>query len=103
VTLSIGVREAIHARSALALIGIPPCPLAISLLPHRHSSLVKVRLSMKPWATWQAEVIATLRVELDELLPQISIEDVDWVAWYGLYLDGRSPQAAVSRALERDL
>jgi hypothetical protein len=31
------------------------------------------------------------------------VDDVDWVAWYGLYLEGRTPRSAVNRALERDL
>jgi hypothetical protein len=56
-----------------------------------------------PWVQWQAEVVATLSAELEEVLDPLSLEDVDWVAWYGLYLEGRSPRAAVDRALERDL
>jgi DNA mismatch repair protein MutH len=58
---------------------------------------------MLTWIQWQAEVVSTLRAELKELVDRISFDDVDWVAWYGFYLEGRSPQAAVSRALERDL
>lgn len=58
---------------------------------------------MQPWAQWQAEVVATLSNELGEVIDPVSLDDVDWVAWYGLYLDGRSPRAAVNRALERDL
>jgi hypothetical protein len=58
---------------------------------------------MKTWVQWQSEVVAALRAELEEVIHQVSIDDVDWVAWYGLYLEGRSPEAAVSRALERDL
>lgn len=57
----------------------------------------------QPWAQWQAEVVATLGIELGEVLDPVSVDDVDWVAWYGLYLEGRSPRAAVNRALERDL
>jgi hypothetical protein len=57
---------------------------------------------MQTWMKWQAEVVAMLRAELEELV-QVSLDDVDWVAWYGFYLEGRSPRAAVNRALERDL
>jgi len=57
----------------------------------------------QPWAQWQAEVVATLGIELGEVLDPVSVDDVDWVAWYGLYLEGRTPRAAVNRALERDL
>jgi len=58
---------------------------------------------MQPWAQWQAEVVATLGVELGEVLDPVSVDDVDWVAWYGLYLEDRTPRSAVNRALERDL
>jgi hypothetical protein len=57
----------------------------------------------QPWTQWQAEVVATLGIELGEVLDPVSVDDADWVAWYGLYLEGRSPRAAVNRALERDL
>ena len=57
----------------------------------------------QPWAQWQAEVVATLGIELGEVLDPVSVDDVDWVAWYGLYLEGRTPRSAVNRALERDL
>ncbi len=58
---------------------------------------------MKPWVQWQTEVVATLGAELAEILQQISLDDIDWPAWRTFYLEGRSPRAAVNRALERDL
>jgi hypothetical protein len=59
---------------------------------------------MQSWAQWQAEVVDLLRGDFEEILRQhISIEDVDWPAWRTFFLEGRSPRAAVDRALERDL
>jgi hypothetical protein len=55
------------------------------------------------WAEWQRDVVAILRRDLREALDGISLEDVDWPAWLRFYLEGRSPSAAVDRALERDL
>ena len=55
------------------------------------------------WAEWQRDVLAILRRDFREALDQISLEDVDWPAWLRFYLEGRTPGAAVDRALERDL
>lgn len=38
-----------------------------------------------------------------EVLDEISFDDIDWSAWLRFYLEGRTPSAAVDRALERDL
>jgi hypothetical protein len=58
---------------------------------------------MQTWVQWQAEVVKALSAELEELLQQVSMDDIDWPAWHPFYLEGRSPRAAVNRALERDL
>jgi hypothetical protein len=58
---------------------------------------------MQSWPEWQTEVVAVLRRDLEEILRDISIDDVDWPSWRSFYLEGRSPRAAVDRALERDL
>jgi hypothetical protein len=55
------------------------------------------------WEQWQAEVVSLLRGYFAEALNDISLDDVDWLAWRTLYVEGRSPEAAVARALERDL
>ncbi len=55
------------------------------------------------WTEWQRDVLAILRRDFREALDQISLEDVDWPAWLRFYLEGRTPSAAVDRALERDL
>jgi hypothetical protein len=52
---------------------------------------------------WQAEVVAALGAELEEILQHVSLDDIDWPAWRNFYLEGRSARAAVDRALERDL
>jgi hypothetical protein len=58
---------------------------------------------VQPWAQWQKEVLALLRKDLDDTAHQISLDDVDWMSWEQLYLEGRSPHAAIDRVLERDL
>ena len=62
-----------------------------------------LRSRVLTWIEWQHEVVAILRRDFQEALDQISLEDVDWAAWLRLYLEGRTPVAAVDRALERDL
>ena len=54
------------------------------------------------WAQWQFGVIAVLRTDFAEVLHQISLDDVDWDSWRTFYEEGRTPRAAVDRALERD-
>jgi hypothetical protein len=63
----------------------------------------RFRSRAQTWAEWQREVLAILRRDLREALDQISLEDVDWPAWFHFYLEGRTASAAVDRALERDL
>lgn len=58
---------------------------------------------MENWAQWQQEVVEILRRELRELLGEVSLDDVDWPQWRSFYLQGRTPRAAIDRALERDL
>ena len=58
---------------------------------------------MQTWTQWQNEVVALLQGDFEELLQQISLDDVDWPSWRKFFIEGRSPRAAVDRALERDL
>jgi hypothetical protein len=58
---------------------------------------------MQNWSQWQTEVLAVLRGNFEELLQEISLDDVDWPSWHKFFVEGRSPQAAVMRALEQDL
>lgn len=55
------------------------------------------------WAQWQQDVLALLRADFQEALHQISLDDIDWPSWRLFFIEGRSPRAAVDRALERDL
>jgi hypothetical protein len=57
---------------------------------------------MLSWMQWQEAVLAVLRADFAEVLQHIGFDDVDWAAWRNFYNDGRTPQAAVDRALERD-
>lgn len=55
------------------------------------------------WEQWQQDIVALLKSDFGDALQVISIDDVDWPSWQGLYAQGRSPRAAIERALERDL
>ena len=57
---------------------------------------------MLSWTQWQQAVLRQLRTDFAELLQQIGLDDVDWDSWRPFYDDGRTPQAAINRALERD-
>jgi hypothetical protein len=57
---------------------------------------------MLSWVQWQQAVLIQLRADFAELLQHIGLDDVDWESWRHFYDDGRTPQAAVNRALERD-
>jgi len=51
---------------------------------------------------WQQSVIRLLRAEFTEVLHHIGFDEVDWVSWRAFYDEGRTPKAAIDRALERD-
>ena len=54
------------------------------------------------WPRWQRAVLQLLRADFAEVLQHIAFEEVDWDSWRSLYEAGRTPRAAVNRALERD-
>ena len=56
----------------------------------------------QPWLQWQHSVIRLLRAEFNEALHHIGFDEVDWAAWRAFYDEGRTPKAAIDRALERD-
>jgi hypothetical protein len=59
---------------------------------------------MQTWEQWQSEIVTLLQKEFGgEALQHISLDDVDWPSWHTFYLQGKSPHAAIERALERDL
>jgi hypothetical protein len=58
---------------------------------------------MQSWEQWQSDVLTLLRREFAEVLRDVSLDEVDWPAWRTFYVQGRSPKAAIERALERDL
>jgi hypothetical protein len=54
------------------------------------------------WAHWQNEVVKLLRGFLHGELAAVVLEDIDWPSWQVYFVQGRSPQAAINLALERD-
>jgi hypothetical protein len=54
------------------------------------------------WLEWREQVIAIIRADFAELLPDIGENDIDWDAWRPLYEEGHSARAAVDRAFVRD-
>jgi hypothetical protein len=59
-------------------------------------------VNLPSWVQWQRAVLALLHADVSGVLRSIQIDDVDWDAWHGFYLEGRSPRAAIDRALARD-
>jgi hypothetical protein len=57
---------------------------------------------LQSWLQWRAGVVAQIRYDLCEVLPDVQDADIDWDAWRPLYEEGRSPRAAVDRAFVRD-
>jgi hypothetical protein len=55
------------------------------------------------WLDWRRQVVAVIRRDFSELLPDIGEEDIDWDAWRPLYEEGCSPKAAVDQAFVRDV
>lgn len=55
------------------------------------------------WFQWRASVVAIIQYDFGQVLSEITDKDIDWDAWRPLYEEGRSPQAAVDSAFERDL
>lgn len=52
---------------------------------------------------WQQEVLVLLRRDFGGELQDITVDEVDWHLWKEFYTQGRTPRAAIERALERDL
>jgi hypothetical protein len=59
-------------------------------------------IAVLEWLQWQLAVLAVLRADFIGVLQKIDLEEVDWDAWRNFYNEGRTPRAAVDRALERD-
>jgi hypothetical protein len=55
------------------------------------------------WAQWRASVVAIIRFDFNEVLPDVKDGDIDWDSWRSFFDEGRSPQAAVDSAFLRDL
>jgi hypothetical protein len=51
-----------------------------------------------PWGEWRQAVVALIRRDFSDILPEVREEDVDWDAWRPLYEQGLSPRAAVADA-----
>jgi hypothetical protein len=62
----------------------------------------EVELTSGSWNQWQEAVVELLRADCNEVLQHIGLDEVDWAAWRTFYNDGRTPRAAIDRALERD-
>ena len=53
------------------------------------------------WEQWQSAIVTLLQRDFrGEALRHVSLEDIDWPSWRGFYLQGKSPRAAIERALD---
>jgi hypothetical protein len=57
----------------------------------------EVELVMGSWNRWQEAIVQLLQDDF-----QVGFDEVDWDSWRTYYEEGRSPKAAIDRALERD-
>jgi hypothetical protein len=56
------------------------------------------------WEKWQSDIVTLLQSDFGgEVLRDICLDDIDWPSWRDFYVQGKSPRAAIERALERDL
>jgi hypothetical protein len=62
----------------------------------------EIELTAGSWIQWQQAVVELLRTDFGEVLQHIGFDEVDWAAWRTFYHEGRTPRAAIDRALERD-
>jgi hypothetical protein len=62
----------------------------------------ELELIVWPWTQWQEAVVELLRTDFTEALHHIGFDEVDWASWRIFYNEGRTPRAAIDRALERD-
>ena len=65
-------------------------------------SVNDIELSIGSWTDWQKAIVELLRTDFTEVLQHIGFDEVDWAAWRTFYNEGRTPRAAIDRALERD-
>jgi hypothetical protein len=65
--------------------------------------MIRMKAPAMTWRQWQLAVLQLLRTDLTEVIQWIGFDDVDWPSWQGFYNEGRTPRAAINRALERDL
>ena len=65
--------------------------------------IAQLSTPLRDWEQWQHDIVALLKNDFGDALQVISIDDIDWPSWQGLYAQGRSPRSAIERALERDL
>jgi hypothetical protein len=59
-------------------------------------------VNLPGWLQWQRAVLALLRADVSGVLRSIQLDEVDWDAWHVFFIEGRSPRAAIDRALARD-
>jgi hypothetical protein len=64
--------------------------------------ITDIELTLQSWKKWQEAVIELLQSDFSEALQHIGLDEVDWPAWRTFYNEGRTPRAAIDRALERD-
>jgi hypothetical protein len=57
----------------------------------------EVELAMGSWTRWQETVVQLLQDDF-----AVEFDEVDWGSWRIYYEQGRTPKAAIDRALERD-
>lgn len=53
------------------------------------------------WHQWQQQVVNKIRCDYNEVLAGITLDDIDWSEWRGLFEQGRTANDAVDYAFVR--
>jgi len=92
-----------HILTANSHLAIGPARRRLSSTYCRRATLLSlIEQAQQPWVQWQQSVVRLLRAEFTEVLHHIGFDEVDWASWRTFYDEGRTPKAAIDRALERD-
>ena len=58
-------------------------------------------MAQQVWQQWQQQVLHKIRDDYDQVLTDITLDDIDWGEWRHFYERGQTPHDAVEHAFER--
>lgn len=55
-------------------------------------------MAQQLWQQWQQQVLSKIRHDYHDVLASITLDDIEWSEWRGLFEQGRTPSDAVDYA-----